>query len=335
MPSGGARKNPPMVSEFLTWQRESRGRTSSTVYNYGSVLAAWLDWLGDTPLGHADVGDMEAWVKRPRDGRAMGNMAAPATRAKYVAILRSLYKYLHARGYVTENPALLLHTPTVHNRQPKAIADPVWMSLWPSDMLDVYERVALGLGFFVGLRRREICELRVGHVRLDEMVLWKFPRKGGGDDITPMGDILAVFESRLPNLGHELFLEPLEKLVSERSSTSGGDNAQLGAYLLPWGEFVPAPARERRIHALDTGMTDPQHLNRVVQRCIQRTGCTTRFTPHSLRHSFVTNLLRAGVPLHLVQRMANHTSPAVTMRYVKASGAELREWLRSNVNRMD
>jgi site-specific recombinase XerD len=51
------------------------------------------------------------------------------------------------------------------------------------------------------------------------------------------------------------------------------------------------------------------------------------YTPHQLRHSFVTNLLRSGVPIHLVSRMANHSSTAITMRYVKAGASELREWM--------
>jgi integrase len=50
------------------------------------------------------------------------------------------------------------------------------------------------------------------------------------------------------------------------------------------------------------------------------------YTPHQLRHSAATNLLRAGVPLHMVSALLNHSSPTITMRYVKATGDELAEW---------
>jgi integrase/recombinase XerD len=38
-------------------------------------------------------------------------------------------------------------------------------------------------------------------------------------------------------------------------------------------------------------------------------------TPHALRHSFVTNLLRADVPLHVVASLAGHRDVSTTMRY--------------------
>lgn len=41
-------------------------------------------------------------------------------------------------------------------------------------------------------------------------------------------------------------------------------------------------------------------------------------TPHSLRHTFVTLCLAAGVPLHEVQDAAGHANPATTMRYARA-----------------
>ncbi len=78
-------------------------------------------------------------------------------------------------------------------------------------------------------------------------------------------------------------------------------------------------------------MTEPGLLNRRMRSLSDR-AATARYTPHQLRHSFVTNLLRAGVPLHLVSRMANHSSPTVTNIYVKAGASELREWM-SAVNR--
>jgi site-specific recombinase XerD len=52
-----------------------------------------------------------------------------------------------------------------------------------------------------------------------------------------------------------------------------------------------------------------------------------RITPHQLRHSMVTNALRAGVPLALVSRLANHSSVSTTMRYAKLSGRDLEDWL--------
>jgi site-specific recombinase XerD len=47
------------------------------------------------------------------------------------------------------------------------------------------------------------------------------------------------------------------------------------------------------------------------------------FTPHNLRHSFATNLLRTGVPLDVACDLCNHSSVAITMRYVRTAGRRL------------
>ncbi len=47
-------------------------------------------------------------------------------------------------------------------------------------------------------------------------------------------------------------------------------------------------------------------------------GITKRISPHSLRHSFITAALDAGVPLRDVQDAASHADPRTTMRYDRA-----------------
>jgi len=55
-----------------------------------------------------------------------------------------------------------------------------------------------------------------------------------------------------------------------------------------------------------------------VRRLAKRAGISKRIGPHSLRHSFVTAALDAGVPLRDVQEAASHADPRTTMRYDRA-----------------
>jgi integrase/recombinase XerD len=90
--------------------------------------------------------------------------------------------------------------------------------------------------------------------------------------------------------------------------------------------FVPLAART--IAALDrvVAMTDAgaeelllpwssYAANRTVQSLAKRAGITKHTSPHSLRHSFVTLGLAAGVPLDRMQAAARHSNPATTVRY--------------------
>ena len=56
----------------------------------------------------------------------------------------------------------------------------------------------------------------------------------------------------------------------------------------------------------------------MARRVAKAAGITKRIGPHSLRHSFITAALDAGVPLRDVQEAASHADSRTTMRYDRA-----------------
>lgn len=60
---------------------------------------------------------------------------------------------------------------------------------------------------------------------------------------------------------------------------------------------------------------------RIVRRLAKKAGIDKRISPHSLRHSFITAALDAGVPLRDVQEAASHADPRTTMRYDRGRGS--------------
>jgi integrase/recombinase XerD len=73
------------------------------------------------------------------------------------------------------------------------------------------------------------------------------------------------------------------------------------------------------IFTVDDGdRMDRHQAARIVARLARRAGIDKRISPHSLRHSFITAALDAGVPLRDVQEAASHADPRTTMRYDRA-----------------
>ena len=66
---------------------------------------------------------------------------------------------------------------------------------------------------------------------------------------------------------------------------------------------------------------DRYAADRTVKRLARRAGVTKRISPHSLRHSFITAALDAGVPLRDVQEAASHSDPSTTIRYDRGHGS--------------
>lgn len=265
-------------TEYLQWLRTVRRASHGTVQTYGRTLYALRAYGSDSTLE-----GLEGFVTRQRRGKE----PAPATMAREVTCLRSYYSWMHKRGLIPADPTSDLVAPAVHNIQPKPIDDATWLDVWQRPLTD-RERLALGLPFFAGLRRAEVAALLPTHVQLGPLVIHGFTRKGGGDDVLHLGDVLEVFHQRLPHLRADLF---------EASLRSG----------------VP------RAHP-DMPLIRGQ-LNNIYR------SMGVEFSPHCGRHSFVTNLLRAGLPLHIVTRLANHASPSTTMRYCRVAGTDVAEWL--------
>jgi site-specific recombinase XerD len=69
-----------------------------------------------------------------------------------------------------------------------------------------------------------------------------------------------------------------------------------------------------------TGVELTRHgATRILARLAHRAALGKNVSPHMLRASSVTNALVAGVPLHIVQAMANHADPKTTHRYYRAA----------------
>lgn len=298
-------RNNRLVIEWLGWMRDTAHREPLTVYNYASVVAKYLDLcVGDRPLDAVPVEDIESWLLRPREGRAKGQVAAPSTRARNIAVLASLYKWLHARGHITHNVTDLLVAPKVSNRRPRPIDDATWIGVWSDERNSARSMAMLALGFFGGLRRAEVAALRPEHLDRARGRLVGFPRKGGGDDVFPMVEVLDVWGDLAPRL-----LTP---------AWTPDD---------VWQMILDTVGMSEN----GLGYPSPDAINQDLRRLLERHGRPGVFTPHALRHSFVTNLLRVGMPLEMVSDLANHSNVSVTMRYVKGGGGRVSEW-RSNQN---
>ncbi len=323
-------RNAALAREYLEWQRR-RNRSTETLFIYTDVLSKLLAWIGETPIAAVSTSTLEAFLDRPRKRRRPEHVrgeviiGSPATRRRDTTILRSFFRFISERGRIGHNPALLLVAPAVHNAEPLPVDDDIWRAVWSNPSLDPDERLLLGLGFFCGLRRREMVDLRPSHVDCGRHQIRGFVRKGGPSSSLAYRSPIVLLADRLPELvpgGPRLFLDCLENQARQR---------QIHAYLFSWGDRLGRDdeAQARRGDRLDRyppGWTPPGTLNKRLKTLLRRCGLPAdSFTPHALRHSFVTNLLRAGAPLHIVSRLAGHRDTNTTMRYVHTSEDPLAE----------
>ncbi len=299
-PDGTAIGNEAVIVEYLDWQIHSRGRVPRTMEAYGHTLTAWAEWVWPQSLFTVTVTQMEGFLVRPRyGGRATGQVGAPGTQRRDSAILRSFYLWAWEKDHTPTHMAKALHSPKVHNIDPKPIPDEHFLAMWMHERRTASDLAAMGLAYYCGLRRQEILDLKVGNVTPTNIV--DFRRKGGMNVTLPWAELVNVHLAKLPHLvpDPQRLGRALAQLVEHR----GADEP-----LLCWSSFNGAM------------------FNKRMKTWANQSG-TPQYSPHRLRHSCATNLIRAGVPLPIVARMLNHSSVQTTMRYIQAGGRELSEWL--------
>jgi site-specific recombinase XerD len=270
----------------------TRGRSQETIKSYTSVIAAFCDLYGTRLLAGIDRNDLRAFIDRshPRCPKP-----SPATKKREISTLRSFFVWCVEEELLDRSPALSLHAPKMVSYLPRPIPDEVWREWWGHDM-PVSLRCVLGFGYFCGLRRAEIARLVPEQVT-DRLIV-SFVRKGGGDHTLPWRDMYEQICDHLP-----------------------------GQVVDPswWIESVQEMKRFGAERLTGWASAEPGEVNKRIGRWGERNGLPS-FTPHQLRHSAATNLVRTGVPLHLVKSLMNHSSLNQTTLYVAAGGAQLREF---------
>lgn len=221
---------------------------------------------------------------------------ASSSQARILCGVRSFFKYLVISGILKDDPSELLEAPTVGEHLPEVLS---------TEEIDRME-AAIDLSKWEGQRNRAIIEVLFScGLRVSELVNLKFN---------------DVFE-------REKFLRIIGKGDKERLvpiSDSALHEIQLWLY-------------DRNLMKIKPGEQDYVFLNRrgahltrtmiliMIKRTAEEAGITKTVSPHTLRHSFATELLKGGADLRAIQEMLGHENIKTTQIYTHIDITTLRK----------
>jgi site-specific recombinase XerD len=207
--------------------------------------------------------------------------AARATIGRRLSTVTGFYRYCTEEGFLERNPAANVRRP--RQRQEST------MSGLDRNELGAF-LVQAGLS---GARDHALaCLLALNGLRVSEAI---------GTDVDDLGLERGHHTLRIVRKGGNTVIVPLAPRTAR-------------TVYLAVGERTEGP-----IFVTDTGERMNRHqAARVVRRLARHAGIEKTISPHSLRHSFITAALDAGVPLRDVQEAASHADPRTTMRYDRA-----------------
>ena len=211
-------------------------------------------------------------------------------------------KFLYAHTLERHWPVLDLARPKRAARLPVVLSQEEVRRVLAAVRTPRY-RACLTLIYACGLRLLEGLRLRVPAVDGARQLLHVHGGKGGKDRLVPLPDAALTLLREVWRTHHDpVWLFPATPLA-RRSASSG----------------TPIPP----IH--------PSTLQRAFKRAVTESGIHKPAHVHTLRHSYATHLLEAGVPVVLIQEYLGHSSPSTTAIYTHLT-RELRAQALDPIN---
>ncbi|MBU0661290.1 tyrosine-type recombinase/integrase [Patescibacteria group bacterium] len=303
------------ITQFLEYLEIERNRSQKTIQNYYFYLHRFLDWHGSkkkpSSISADSIRAYRLWLNRLID--AHGEPLKKNTQNYHLIALRSFLKYLAKQDVPTLAPEKielmkmpdrevsflagddlerLLEAPLLICSA-KKLLDPNTKK-GSKALIVLRDKSFLELLFSTGLRVSEIV-----HIKKEELNLTQ-------DEFTVLG---KGGKRRI------VFLSERARFWIEQYLHSRSD---MNPYI-----FISHDKRTGKQEDEFTPIT-PRTAQRLIQKYAKIAGITKPITPHTIRHSYATDLLRNGADIRSVQAMLGHSSITTTQIYTHITDKELR-----------
>lgn len=281
-------------NQFLEYLEIEKGRSLKTIENYDRYLTRFFNHsqIKDiNDITDEKVRQFRLWLNREKGVR--GSSLKRNTQNYYLIALRVFLKYLARMGYKSLPPERIELAKT-SGRDLDLITEDELARLLNSpsgkDEKSLRDKAILELLFSTGLRVSELCSLNIDSINLKKD---EFSVRGKGEKV------------RL------VFLSP-------------GAKSSLNDYLdkrkdVSESLFVSV-AKNNKAERLS-----PRSVERIVKLHAIKAGISRNVTPHTIRHSFATDLLQNGADIRSVQMMLGHSSVSTTQIYTHVTDRHLKD----------
>ena len=280
------------VYKFLDYLEVEKGVSPKTAENYSLYLERFAQFVDDVALEDIDIkliSKYRLWLSRfvNEQNLALGK----TTQGYHLIALREFLRYC-AKQDIKTFAAEKIELPKSKRKELETLSvDEVKQMLeaWDkADLTNLRNKAILELLFSSGLRVSELVNLYVGRVNLKTR---EFSVRGKGS------------KDRLV-------------FVSQRAAASIAEYLSLRGDDDPRAPLFSSPNNTR----LTT-----RSVQRIVQASALKAGIVKKVTPHTLRHSFATSLLREGADIRSVQSLLGHSNIATTQIYTHVADVHLKQ----------
>lgn len=282
------------IGLFLDYLRAELGVSMNTVRAYQNDLqkfASYIESLGMSNVEEVNPGTIASFLLREKE-----RDSAVASLARYIATMRTFFKFLVVEGYLHKDSASLVDSPRLWRRLPDVLnySDVEKLLSTPdtNTRIGLRDRAILEMFYATGARASELCRLDLHHISFEYRYVI-CTGKGQKERIVPIGERALDFLRRYRTEVRPLLAKPLS----------------------PPAFFLSM--RGKRLERVA--------IWNIVKKYCRLAGIEKPVSPHTLRHCFATHLLEGGADLRAIQEMLGHASILTTEIYTHIDRLRLKD----------
>lgn len=281
-----------LAQKFYEYSSYMRGYSKDTIKRYRQVINFYCRFANIETIEQVNTDNVRALFYYGRTQRQWKSNSF----INFHKSLKVFFRWCVEQHYMEDNPADSIEIPKLEKRLPPKLTKQDTLRL-----LEIVYNYPYGYRFlryrnhaifstyiFAGLRRKELLNLKLSDVDIENLSIFVRQGKGSKDRIVPMSYTLA---------------QSLKNYIEERKRLKK-----------TCPEFFAS--LNRNIGFTETG------LKRLVQKVRESSGLN--FTIHKLRHTFATLMLEGGCDIYSLSKMMGHSDIKTTTIYLAASAEHLR-----------
>ena len=290
------------LADFLEHLEVEGGRSPRTIENYKLYLERFIDFAGDIDVAKITsetIRKYRLWLNRYKNSNT-GEELLLITQNYHLIALRGLLTYLSQRDISSLAADKIILPKTVRKQVTFLHYDEV-VRLIEQIPLDnepgLRDRAIIELLFSSGLRVSELVNLNRDHINLARR---EFMVRGKGQKDRPVFVSMSAAEH-------------VKNYLDARSDS-------LPALFISYSRRLAKPSVSGDYRRLSA-----RSIQRMVSHYARLAGITKHVSPHTMRHSFATDLLLNGADLRAVQSMLGHSNIATTQIYTHVTDQHLKD----------
>lgn len=273
------------LENYRNYLKYERAYSDNTVSAYMNDLNKYEEFLKKDIL-ESDTEDLEKYLKYIKNLES-------TTVAHKITSIKSYFNYNIKRGIVSVNPADKVSRPKLTKHLPDYLTEEEVGKLLDVEVKSPYDyrnKTILELLYSSGIRISELVNIKTPNYDSEECLI-RIMGKGSKERIVPLGDYAV-------NIMND-YMNNYRPLINKKHT-----------------DYVFINNRGDKISR--------QFIFKVIKKEALKKGIKKDISPHTLRHTFATHLLKNGADLRIIQELLGHENISTTQIYTHVTNNKLK-----------